>query len=232
MRTLIMLLMLTFSLSTFAAGEPRLLIWHQQLVPYITNPNIVYALLLLAIYGIFFELINPGLILPGLAGVISLLIVLYAFQLIPINYLGVMLIICGIGFMIAEVYIASFGVVGLLGVLGFIAGSLLLFNSNDPHFQISWPLIFTMSVISFTFFFIIVTLAIKSHKNKIVTGREGLIGSEGVVLNIMNEQIIVRVLGEIWDAKSQRTLKPGDIIKVTAIQGLVLIVEHIEKQGE
>jgi membrane-bound serine protease (ClpP class) len=234
MRTLILLFTLLFPLCTFAAGEtnPTIQEWHNQFAAYITNPNIIYALLLVAIYGIFFELANPGLILPGVTGIIALLIVLYAFQLILVNYLGLMLILCGIGFMIAEVYIASFGLVGLLGVIGFIAGSILIFDSPDPNLRIDWPLILIMSIISFTFIFIILSLAIKSHKRKITTGREGLIGSEGIVLSVMNEQTVVRVLGEIWDAKSSRMLNPGDIIKVTHVQGLVLFVEPLKKESE
>jgi membrane-bound serine protease (ClpP class) len=223
---LISITLMLFSLCVFAAGETDIsLAWRNQLLTTLTNPNIAYLLLLIAIYGIFFELANPGLIFPGVTGVISLLLVLYAFQLLPVNYLGVMLILIGIAFMIAEVYVASFGVIGFFGVIAFAAGSILIFNTSDAKYHLALPLIIIMSVISFAFIFMILSLAIQSHKRKIVSGREGLIGSEGVVLSVMNQQTVVRVLGEIWDAKSSDKLQPGDKIKVTHVQGLVLIVK-------
>lgn len=232
MRTIILILsLLILPISGFATET----IWYQPIATYITDPNISYLLLLIAIYGIFFELANPGAILPGVTGIIALLLVLYSFHILPINYLGILLILTGLSFMIAEVYITSFGIIGLLGVISFIAGSILLFDTGDPSIHIDWALIATMSIISLTFIFIIMTVAIKSHKHKIVSGTEGLIGSEGVVLSVMNEQTVVRVLGEIWDAKSSIPLNPGDKIKVMQVTGLVLIVEPVsgkKLQGE
>lgn len=204
--------------------------WLNQFHTFITNPNIAYLFLLIAIYGIFFELANPGMIVPGFIGLVSLLIVMYAFHLMPINYLGVMLILFGIGFMIAEIYVMTFGLIGLGGVIAFIIGSIFLFDTTDPTYQLAWPLIVTMSVISFTFIFIIISLAIKSHKKKIVSGREGLIGKEGVILSVMNRQIVVRVMGEIWEARSSHMLNEGDRISVTDINGLMLTVEPIEEK--
>jgi len=228
--TLLSIMLMLFPLALFAAGESSVnLAWHNQFLSYVTNPNIAYLLLLIAIYGIFFEFANPGLIFPGITGILALLLVLYTFQSLPVNYLGVMLIFFGIGFMIAEVYAASFGVIGLFGVIAFVAGSILIFNTPDAKYQLALSLIITMSVISFTFIFIILSLAIKSHKRKIVSGREGLIGSEGVVLSVMNDQTVVRVSGEIWDAKSKARLNPSDKIRVTGIKGLVLMIEPLQE---
>lgn len=204
--------------------------WIKEFHTYLINPNVVYLLILLAIYGIFFEIANPGMIVPGFTGAVALLFVLYAFHLVPINFLGVFLILLGVGFMITEVYVTSFGIIGMGGVIAFIIGSILLFDTPDDKYAVAWPLILAMSVLSFTFVFIILTLAIKSHKREIVSGREGLIESEGVVLSVMNEQIVVRVLGEIWEAKSSQMLIPGDKIKVTKVQGLTLFVEPVEKK--
>ncbi|MBX3708531.1 MAG: nodulation protein NfeD [Gammaproteobacteria bacterium] len=203
--------------------------WRYQFLSFITNPNIAYILMLITIYGIFFELSNPGLVLPGVMGVISLLLVLYAFQLMPINYAGLLLVLIGIGFMMLEVYMASFGIIGIGGIIAFIIGSIMLFDTYDANYQLHWALIITTSVISIAFFFMIFNLMIKSHKNKIITGQEGLIGSTGVILSKKDNDIVVRVLGEIWNAKSSYALHPGDTVRVTQIQGLVLIVEPLEK---
>ncbi len=202
--------------------------WRYQFLAFITNPNVAYLLMLLAIYGIFFELSNPGLILPGVVGVIALVLVLYAFQLMPINYTGLTLVLFGIICMLFEVYVSSFGIIGVFGILAFIIGSIMLFDVHDANYHLTWSLIFVMSTISILFFLVIFTLAVKSQKKAVVTGREGLIGSEGIVLNIHNDQITVRVLGEIWNAISPHSISPGEKIKVTKIEGLQLTVEPLK----
>lgn len=197
----------------------------------ITNPNIAYLLLLIAIYGLFFELANPGLIAPGVTGIIALIFVLYAFHLIPVNYVGLMLILFGIGFMIAEMFVGSFGIIAIAGAIAFIIGSIFLFDTTNQAQHIAWPLILCMSILTLTLVFMILSLAIQSHKRKIVSGREGLIGSIGEVISVMNRQVIVRVHGEIWQAQSTHALElnSGDKIKVTQVNGLILTVEPLEK---
>lgn len=211
--------------------------WRYQFLSFLTNPNIAYILMLIAIYGLFFELSNPGLVLPGVAGIISLLLVLYAFQLMPINYVGLTLVLIGIGFMVFEVYVSSFGVIGFGGVIAFMIGSVMLFDMNEANYHLAWPLILIMSIISLTFFFMVLSLAVKSHKKSVVTGKEGLLGSKGIVLSVMNEQVVVRVLGEIWEARCHEMLHRGQKVKVTGVNGLILRVEPIanhplEKLGE
>lgn len=207
--------------------------WRFQFLQFLTNPNVAYILMLIAIYGLFFELSNPGLVLPGVAGLISLLLVLYAFQLMPINYAGLALVLIGIGFMIVEVYVSSFGVLGIGGVIAFILGSVMLFDIHDANYHLAWALVLSMSVVTIAFFFIVLTLALRSHRKAVVTGREGLIGSAGIVMSIANEQVVVRVLGEIWKARSPVMLDEGQKIKVTKVDGLVLVVEpHTENKRE
>lgn len=203
--------------------------WRYQFLAFITDPNLVYVLMLVAMYGIFFELSNPGLVLPGVAGLIAMFIVLYALQLLPINYTGLILILIGVGFMIFEVMVSSFGVIGIGGVIAFIIGSIMLFDMNDANYHLNWSLIAVMSVITAVFFLMILKLAVQSQRHKIVSGREGLIGCEGVVLSVTNGNISVRVLGEIWDAKTNQSLNTGDKITVTNIEGLVL---SVQRQGE
>ena len=203
--------------------------WRHRFLSFITDPNIAYILMLIAIYGLFFELANPGLILPGVCGVIALLLVLYAFQLMPINYAGLMLIVIGLIFMIFEALTPSFGVLGIGGVIAFMIGSIMLFDMQSPDYQLSWPLVIMMSIVTTVFFLMILTLAIRSHKKAIITGKEGLIGSEGLVISAMNEQIIVRVWGELWEARADSMLKPGQKIKVIGVNGLILSVKLAEE---
>lgn len=202
--------------------------WRYQFLSFLTNPNVAYILMLIAIYGLFFEFSNPGAVLPGVAGIIALLLVLYAFQLMPINYAGLTLILVGITFMVFEVYISSFGIIGIGGIIAFILGSVMLFDMHDPNFQLAWPLILGMSVLTLSFFFMVLTLAVRSHRRKVITGQEGLIGTHGVVLNVMNRQVVVRVLGEIWEARSPIMLKRGQKIVVREVHGLKLLVEPIK----
>jgi len=201
--------------------------WRYQFLAFITDPNLAYILMLIAIYGIFFELYNPGLILPGVAGVISLLIVLYAFQLLPVNYTGLFLILIGIGFMILELYMTSF-VIGVGGAIAFIIGSIMLFDVRDEYFQLSWSLIAFMSLLTFALIFVVMTLVFKAHKRKVVSGQEDMIGYPGQVIAVNGTTVTVRVAGEIWQAHSKHVLKPGDQIIVTEINGLKLNVKPLE----
>lgn len=203
--------------------------WRYQFLAFLTNPNITYLLILIAIYGIIFELSNPGLILPGLAGVIALFLAAYALQLLPVNYIGLILLILGVVLMMIEVFISSFGMIGVAGVIAFIIGSIMLFDTKSVDYQIAWILIIAMSALTAAFFMIVINLAIKSHQKSVITGKEGLIDSEGIVLSTSNNRFFVRVSGEIWEARSSYTLKEDEMIKVTAIKGLLLVVEPLNK---
>lgn len=205
--------------------------WRYQFLSFITNPNVAYLLLLAAIYGLFFELTQPGLILPGVVGVIALVLALYAFQLMPINYAGLTLMIVGLGFVLFEIYIPNYGALGIGGIIAFIIGSIMLFDTSEPFFRVTLSLIVSMSAVTTVFFFVVLTLAIRSHKRAIVSGKEALVGSEGIVLEIMNQQILVRVLGELWEARSESSLQRGEKIRVTHIDGLKLTVTPLNKNS-
>jgi membrane-bound serine protease (ClpP class) len=203
--------------------------WRYDFLETITNPNIAYILLLIGIYGLFFEFYNPGLVLPGVAGAIALLLALYAFQLLPINYVGFALLLLGISFMIVEVIISSFGVLGVGGVVAFVAGSVLLLDIHSPGYQIAWSLIAIMTTFTTLFFLILVALAVRAARRKIVTGREAMIGSEGEVQQFNNEEdVLVKIQGEIWQAHSHQPLKTGQKIRVLAVSGLILSVTPIK----
>lgn len=205
--------------------------WRYTFLSFVTDPTIAYLLFLIAIYGLFFEFSNPGMVLPGITGIIALLLALYAFQLMPINYAGLTLILLGVSFMIIEVYISSFGMLGLGGVIAFILGSILLFDVHDPQYHIALGVILIMSALTLLFFLLLLNLAIRSHKKAVVTGKEGLIGREGIVLSVMNKQVVVRVLGEVWEAETNHPVVEGDTIKVVAVHGLKLTIELVKKSS-
>ena len=204
--------------------------WRYQFLSIITDPSIAYILLLIGIYGLFFEFYNPGFVLPGVAGAICLLLALYAFQLLPINYTGVALLLLGIIFMIIEVVVSSFGIIGIGGVIAFIVGSIFLLDTNQPGFSIAWQLILLMSLISAGFFLTVMGLAIRSMNKKIVTGREALIGKIGEIIEVNNTECQIRIEGETWNARSTRPLHPGEKARIIHLSGLLLTVEPILKK--
>ena len=200
--------------------------WRTEFLAIITNPNIAFILMLIGIYGIIFEFATPGTMVPGTIGVISLLLALYALNLLPINYAGAGLVLLGVGLMVAEVFIGSFGVIGIAGVVAFGMGSFMMFNSGVPGFELSivgrrprpWPS-------PPRCFVLVIALLLRSRKHPVVTGKEALLGAEGEALGWQQEEGRVRVQGEIWRARSSRPLEPGTRIKVVNREGLVLFVE-------
>lgn len=204
--------------------------WRSQFLSIITDPTIAYILLLIGIYGIFFEFSNPGFVMPGVIGAISLVLALYALHLLPTSYAGLSLLLVGIACMVAELFIASFGILGIAGLAAFIIGSILLFDRDVPGFTIAWQIIGLMSLITVGFLFIIFTLIIRSFKRPIITGREALIGATGVVTQIQDNIVMIRIYGETWMAKSNYPLKIGDTICVKQVKDLILdVVPFTEK---
>ncbi len=203
--------------------------WKTQLLMIITDPNIAYMLLLIAIYGIFFELVNPGAIFPGVIGVISGVISLYALNMLPFNYAGLLLILLGIAFMVAEVLIAGFGILGIGGVAAFAFGSLLLFDTDTLGSGVSIPLIIAFTLVSLAFFIFVIRFLIKSRSVKIVTGVDEMIGSTAEVLESSEKGYRVRCHGEVWYAESKSDLEIGQKVRVESLSGLILHVNPIKE---
>jgi len=201
--------------------------WRSRLLAVISDPNIAYILMLLGIYGLFFELWNPGFVVPGVVGAICLLLALYAFQTLPISYAGLGLIMLGIAFMVAEAFVPSFGALGIGGVVAFVIGSIILFDVEAPGFGVSWPLIGLVALVSAAFFFAVVVFAVKARRRKVVSGGEELIGVGGECLDDFEDgRGRVRVHSEEWQARSAKPLRRGDRVTVTGRQGLILSVEY------
>jgi membrane-bound serine protease (ClpP class) len=203
--------------------------WKNRFLSTIANPNIAYILLLVAIYGIFFELMNPGSIFPGVVGIISGVIALYALNMLPFNYAGLLLILLGIIFMIAEVFIAGFGILGIGGVIAFAFGSLLLFDADIIGSAVSLPLVIAFTIVSLSFFIFIIKLFLKSRKTMPLSGSEGMIGSVAEVIEPSQNGYIVRCHGEMWSATSESALSVGDVVKVVELSGLILKVKPIKE---
>ncbi|MEN8176626.1 MAG: nodulation protein NfeD [Pseudomonadota bacterium] len=201
--------------------------WRSRLLSVITDPNVAYILLLIGIYGLIFELSNPGAILPGVTGAIALLLALYAFQVLPINYAGLALIFFGIVFMIAEAFVPSFGILGLGGVIAFVAGSVILMEAEN--LAISVPLIASVALVSAVFFIWVIGRFIRLRRRRAKTGEEELVGSVGVALKDFEGTGRVRVHSENWQARTKGAVKKGQRVKVVAVDGLSLNVEPVQE---
>jgi membrane-bound serine protease (ClpP class) len=205
--------------------------WRSRLLAVITDPNVAYILMLLGIYGLFFELWNPGYVLPGVVGGICLLLALYAFQVLPISYAGLGLILLGIAFMVSEAFLPSFGALGIGGVVAFVVGSIILMDTDVEGYAVAWPLIAAVAVISAAFFIGVVFMALKARQRRVVSGQEEMIGAPGEALENFKGAGRVRVHSEEWQARSGTALKRGQKVKVVGIEGLILTVEPYNPEG-
>ncbi len=202
--------------------------WRSELLSVVTDPNVAYILLLIGIYGLIFELSNPGAILPGVTGAIALLLALYAFQVLPINYAGLALIIVGIGFMVAEAFVPSFGILGLGGVVAFVAGSIILLEAETV--AISIPLIASTALVSAAFFIWVIGRFVRLRRHKAKTGEEELIGSIGLALQDFDQSGRVRVHSESWRAHTSSAVRKGQQVEVISVDGLSLVVRPLQKE--
>jgi membrane-bound serine protease (ClpP class) len=197
----------------------------------LSDPNIAYILMLLGIYGIIFELYNPGSILPGVVGVISLILAFYSMHTLPINYAGLGLILFAIILFIAEVKVTSHGLLAVGGVISLILGSMMLIRSESAleFVQISWSVILTSAAVTLLFFLFVVGFGVRALRSKPSTGREGLVGELGSSLTPLSPEGRVRVHGEIWDAVSVSGKISRDTrVRVVAVDDLKLRVEKAE----
>ncbi|MBX3629489.1 MAG: nodulation protein NfeD [Nitrosomonas sp.] len=199
--------------------------WRTRLLAIITDPNIAYILMLIGIYAIIYEFSNPGAIFPGVVGAVCLVLALFAFQVLPINYAGLALLLVGIAFMLAEVFVPSFGALGIGGMIAFVIGSVMLLDTGVPGYGVSIPLIVTFALLSAAFFLLILGMAVKARQRPVVSGMEQLVHDTGTVIDNFEQEGWVRIHGEQWKARSNTPLKRGEKIHVVAMDGLILYVE-------
>ena len=199
--------------------------WRSRLLAVIGDPGIAYILMLLGIYGLIYEFSNPGMLFPGVVGGICLLLAMFALQVMPINYVGLALIILGIVMMVSEAFIPSFGALGLGGLIAFVIGSVMLIDTDVPGYGIPWALIVPVAAASGLFSFFVVGMAVKARARPVVTGAEQMIGAPGEILEDMEHEGWARVHGEQWWVRSKVPLKRGDRVRVRVRHDLTLDVE-------
>jgi membrane-bound serine protease (ClpP class) len=202
--------------------------WKSQIMSVIADPSIALILMMVGIYGILFEFWNPGAVLPGVIGAISLIVAMTALSMLPVNYGGLALLLLGIALMVAEAFMPSFGVVGIGGIAAFALGALFLFDPGDPldaPVQVPWEVIAGVTATSAAFFLGILGYAARARMRPVRTGAEEMIGSIGEVVFWEEGEGRVHVHGEIWAAKSGAKLAKGQPVRVVGRTGLTLAVE-------
>lgn len=195
-----------------------------RLLALLANPNVAYILLMFGIYGIFFELSNPGNIFPGVVGVIFLILAFYSLQTLPLNLAGLALIVVGLVLFILEANIPSYGLLTIGGIASTVLGAVMLFDSPDPALRASLSVIIPLTIVSSLFFAIAVGLAIRTLRSKPTTGREGMIGLRGTAHTALALKGVVEVHGELWNAVAEELVERNEPVVVTGLEGLLLRV--------
>jgi membrane-bound serine protease (ClpP class) len=199
--------------------------WRTRLFAAITNPNIALILMMIGLYGLIFELMNPGTFFPGTVGIICLLLGLYGLAVLPISLVGVVLVLLGLTLLAVEAVTPSFGVLGAGGAVALALGLTMLVDTTAPGFQVAKPIVGALVASTLAFSVLLVPVVVRAHRRHVVTGREELIGLGGEVLDWSGTRGHVFVRGERWRAVAGSELQPGTRVRVTAIEGLTLTVE-------
>ena len=208
--------------------------WKSRFLAVITNPSVALILMMLGVYGLFFEFSSPGMVLPGVIGGICLLLGLFALQMLPISYAGLGLVLLGLTFLIAEAFLPAYGSLGVGGIIAFAIGAVMLIDTDVPGFGIPISLIAVLAVMTGLFVFFVSGLALKARRRPVVTGSEALIGSVGEVLDDGEAEAWARVRSEQWRVRSSVPLKRGQRVRVTGRDDLLLTVVPVDgaKQGD
>ena len=208
--------------------------WRSRLLMVITDPSVAYILLMIGIYGLFFEFYNPGFVAPGVIGGICLLLALFALQMLPVSYTGLALIALGIGLLIAEHFVPGFGILGFGGIVAFVIGSIMLIDTDVPGFAVQWQLIAAMAAASAAFLLAVLHFALRARRQPVVSGREQMIGETGEVLEGSGGDgaAFARIHSETWKVRAGVPLARGQHVRVVGIDGLLLAVEPTADKGE
>lgn len=198
--------------------------WRHRLLAIITDPSIALLLMMLGIYGLFFEFAHPGYVLPGVVGAICLIVGLYALHMLPVNYAGLALIVVGIAFMIAEVYLPAYGSLGVGGVIAFVIGAILLIDTDVPGFGIPWYFTTVLAIASIAFILLVGGFALRARRRPPASGVEEWVGAEGEMLEATNAIGWATIRGETWRVRTPSPLASGQKIRVVAVRDLLLEV--------
>jgi membrane-bound serine protease (ClpP class) len=199
--------------------------WRTQLLAVITNPTVAYGLMVIGIWGLLLEGYNPGAVLPGVVGSICLLVALFAFQILSVNYAGLALVVVGTAMIVAEFFFPTYGSLGVGGLIAFVVGSLILFDTDVPGLNVGRPLIAAFATVGALMIGGIVYLATRDMRRPVATGTEGMLGAGAEVVADFTGRGRVRYGGELWNARSNAPLHAGDVARIVKVEGLTLWVE-------
>ncbi|MEZ4600431.1 MAG: nodulation protein NfeD [Syntrophotaleaceae bacterium] len=188
--------------------------WRQKILQTISHPNIAYMLMMLGILGIFFEISQPGSIFPGAIGAIALLLALFAFQALPVNYVGMLYILLAVVLFILEVKVVSYGLLTIGGILSLTLGSLMLMEDTNPYMRISWPVIAATVAVTSALFLLVLSFVVRTQKKRFVSGAEGMAGEQGKAVTDIDGEGRVFVHGEYWNAFSRERISEGETVEV------------------
>jgi membrane-bound serine protease (ClpP class) len=197
----------------------------EKILDTLSNPNIAYILMMIGMLGLYFELSNPGAIFPGVIGVISLILAFFAFQTLPVNYAGILLILLALILFILEIKVTSFGMLSVGGIISLTLGSLMLFDSSVPFLRVSYDFIIPVVAVTSAFFILAIYLAVKAQRRKPTTGKEGLLGSTGIVKSKIDPQGKVFIHGEYWDATSNEMIPEDTQVEVIEVKDIGIKVK-------
>ncbi|HSB23226.1 MAG TPA: nodulation protein NfeD [Burkholderiaceae bacterium] len=200
--------------------------WRDKLLAVISDPSLALVLMMVGVYGLLFEFMNPGYVAPGVIGGVALLLALWGLQMLPINYAGLGLILLGIAFFVAEAFVPSYGVLGIGGVAAFAFGAVLLIDSEVPGFAIPWPLIAAVTAVSAAVIVGVAGMAARARRRPVVSGAAAtLVGARGTVIEAVGAEGWADVNGERWRVRAPLLLQPGQRVRVMQIDGLTLEVK-------
>ena len=199
--------------------------WRHELLVVITDPSIAYGLLIFGVYGLILEFYNPGMIFPAVVGVICLLLGAYGLQMLPVNYAGLALMAVGIGMMLGEAFTPTMGVLGVAGVIAFVIGSIILMDTQQPGYEVPLSIIAAFTVTSAGLSLFTIGAAMRMRNQVALTGKEAMVGKQAEVLEDFERQGWVRAFGETWLAESAKPVKKQAIVRIVAVEGLILKVQ-------
>jgi membrane-bound serine protease (ClpP class) len=194
--------------------------WHFRVLSIITDPSVATILMLLGVYGLIFELGNPGLVFPGVMGAVSLLLGLYALHLLPVNYAGLALMALGLAFIVAEVFVPAYGSLGVGGIVAFVVGAMMLIDTDFPGFGIPWSLIAVLAVVSVVFVVFVAQMALRARRRPVVSGVPALVGADGEMLEDAIDTGWANIQGETWQVSTAARVVRGQKVRVVAVDGL------------
>ena len=209
--------------------KPMEMGWRHRILDAISNPNVAYILMMIGLAGLYFELSNPGAIVPGVIGGICLILAFYAFQTLPINYAGVLLILLAIVLFIMEIAVVSYGLLSVAGIISLTLGSLMLIDSPLPYMRVSLSVIVPTVVLVSAVFILAISFAVKAALSKPLSGEEGLIGEIGVAETPISPEGRVFIHGEIWKAESDVPINKKEKVEVVKVEGLMVKVKKVDK---